>query len=80
MTKWRKENDVENIEVKMLKQLGLFPEFDINLEDKPTYNYKVEVISLLELLLENGEINLLQDDISDSHVESLINYLRRLDE
>ncbi len=64
----------------MLKQLGLFPEFDINLEDKPTYNYKVEVISLLELLLENGEINLLQDDISDSHVESLINYLRRLDE
>jgi hypothetical protein len=64
----------------MLKQLGLFPEFDINLEDKLTYNYKVEVISLLELLLENGEINLLQDDISDSHVESLINYLRRSDE
>ena len=64
----------------MLKQLGLFPEFDINLEDKPTYNYKVEIISLLELLLENGEINLLQDDISDSHIESLINYLRRLDE
>lgn len=64
----------------MSKQLGLFPEFDINLEDKPTYNYKVEIISLLELLLENGEINLLQDDISDSHIESLINYLRKLDE
>lgn len=66
----------------MSTQLGLFPGFDANLECKSDYkyNYKEEIISLLELLLENGEVNTLMDDISDSHLESLIKYLRSLDE
>jgi hypothetical protein len=62
----------------MSKQLGLFPEFDenSNLDDDFPLDYKIEIISLLELLLENGEVNLLDDDISDEHIESLIKFLK----
>lgn len=60
----------------MIRQLGLFPEYDSDIDDSAFLDYKTEICSILELLLENGEVNLIKDDISDWHIESLLKSLK----
>ena len=60
----------------MSRQFGLFPEYDEEIDISTSIDYKAEIISILELLLESGEVSLFHDDISDSHIVSLIKYLR----
>ena len=66
----------------MSKQLGLFLEFDedFSLDGDFPLDYKFEIISLLELLLEDGEVSLLDDDISDQHIKLLIKFLQESNE